>query len=55
MQSVSQEISKFIFYELFACGAHLLGRETYQGFAAAWSSRTDEMGFADKMNDLYQL
>ena len=32
--------------------AHLLGRVTYQGFAAAWPSRTDEQGFADRMNSL---
>jgi hypothetical protein len=25
---------------------------TYQGFAAAWPSRTDEQGFADRMNSL---
>jgi hypothetical protein len=27
----------------------LLGRKTYEGFAAAWLSMTDETGFADKM------
>jgi dihydrofolate reductase len=25
---------------------------TYQGFAAAWSSQTDEQGYADRMNSL---
>jgi len=25
---------------------------TYQGFAAAWPSRTDEQGFSDRMNNL---
>jgi dihydrofolate reductase len=30
----------------------LLGRRTYEGFAAAWPSRTDEVGFADKMNSM---
>ena len=32
--------------------ALLLGRVTYQGFAEAWPSRTDEVGFADKMNGM---
>ena len=30
----------------------LLGRVTYEGFAAAWPERTDEAGFADKMNGM---
>jgi dihydrofolate reductase len=46
------EIGKFKLDELFTCDAFLLGRVTYQGFAAAWPSRTDEMGFADRMNSL---
>jgi len=29
-----------------------LGRVTYQGFAAAWPSATDEAGFAERMNTL---
>jgi dihydrofolate reductase len=48
----NDEIAKFKLDELFASGAHLLGRVTYQGFAAAWPARTDEQGFADKMNNL---
>src|ERR671936_1444338 len=32
--------------------AQLLGRVTYEGFAAAWPSRSDEAGFADKMNNM---
>ncbi len=38
--------------ELFASDALLLGRVTYQGFAAAWPGRSDEAGFADKMNGM---
>lgn len=48
----SDEIGKFKFEELFASDALLLGRVTYQGFAAAWPSAMDEQGFADRMNSL---
>jgi len=48
----NDEIGKFKLDELFAGDAFLLGRVTYQGFAAAWPTRTDEMGFADRMNNL---
>jgi dihydrofolate reductase len=37
---------------LFASDALLLGRVTYEGFAQAWPSMTDEGGFADRMNAL---
>ena len=33
----------------------LLGRVTYQGFAAAWPTVTDEVGFADKMNGMAKV
>src|SRR6185437_1899675 len=48
----SDEIGKFKGEELFASDAMLLGRVTYEGFAAAWPSRTDEHGFAERMNSL---
>jgi dihydrofolate reductase len=36
--------------ELMDSEAQLLGRVTYEGFAAAWPEQKDEAGFADKMN-----
>jgi dihydrofolate reductase len=41
---------KFKLEELKQHDAQLLGRTTYEGFAEAWPGRTDEMGFAEKMN-----
>ena len=35
-----------------ASEALLLGRVTYEGFAEAWPSRSDEAGFADKFNSM---
>src|SRR4051812_48014978 len=46
------EGDKVKFDELMAAEALLLGRVTYEGFAAAWPDRTDEAGFADKMNSM---
>ncbi len=46
------EGDKFKLDEVFEAAALLLGRVTYEGFAAAWPGRTDEAGFADKMNSM---
>jgi dihydrofolate reductase len=32
--------------------AMLLGRVTYEGFAQAWPGRTDDVGFAERMNSM---
>jgi dihydrofolate reductase len=48
----SEDSGKFKYDELVAADAMLLGRVTYQGFAAAWPEMTDEAGFADRMNSL---
>ena len=44
--------NRFKLDELLGADAQLLGRKTYEGFAAAWPSRTDEAGFAEKMNSM---
>jgi dihydrofolate reductase len=46
------EGDNFKLAELFGADAMLLGRVTYQAFAQAWPGRTDEEGFADRMNSL---
>jgi dihydrofolate reductase len=38
--------------ELMAADAQLFGRVTYEGFAAAWPTRKDDAGFADRINSL---
>jgi dihydrofolate reductase len=46
------EGDKFKLDETMSSTALLLGRKTYEGFAAAWPSRTDDAGFADKFNSM---
>jgi dihydrofolate reductase len=48
----NDEAAKFKFDELFASDSLVLGRVTYEGFAAAWPTYSDVAGFADRMNNL---
>ncbi len=48
----NDDIAQYKFNELFSSDALLLGRLTYQGFAAAWPSRTDEQGYAERINSM---
>jgi len=48
----SDETQKFKLDELRTTDALLLGRVTYEGFAAAWPSRKDSDGFADRFNSI---
>ncbi len=47
-----EEGDRYKLDELMAAEAMLLGATTYRGFAAAWPGRTDEAGFAAKMNSM---
>jgi dihydrofolate reductase len=46
----SDELAAFKHDELFASDGLLLGRVTYQGFAVAWPTATDEGDYAERMN-----
>jgi len=48
----SEEQGKFKVDELFASDALLLGRVTYQGFAAAWPTMPGTGAYGERMNSL---
>ena len=47
-----QDGDKFKLDETLDSEALLLGRVTYQGFARAWPTMKDDVGFADKFNSM---
>src|SRR5690349_14501761 len=47
-----EEGDKFKLDEIMEAEAQLLGRVTYEGFAAAWPEREDPGGFAARMNSM---
>jgi dihydrofolate reductase len=48
----NDEAGQFKWGELQASDALLLGRKTYEGFAAAWPTMTDTGEFGEKMNSM---
>jgi dihydrofolate reductase len=46
------EDRKYKYDELFAADALLLGRKTYEAFAAAWPQMAGDNGYGDRMNNL---
>jgi dihydrofolate reductase len=48
----NDEIGEFKHDETFSSDALLLGRVTYEGFAASWPGRKDPEGFADRFNSI---
>jgi len=49
------EGDRFKHDELFASDTLLLGRRTYEGFAAVWPTVTDETGFSDRINRMPKI
>lgn len=48
----NDELAQYQSDTFYACDALLLGRITYEGFAAAWPKMGGDGGFGDRMNSL---
>lgn len=48
----SDDATKYAYDLLFGADAVLMGRKTYDAFAAVWPTATDETGLAERMNSL---
>ena len=51
----ADDIAAFKYAELFSSDLLLLGRVTYQGFAAAWPNMEGTGDFGERMNSLPKL
>lgn len=51
----SEAQSKFKYDELFSCDTLLLGRITYEGFAAAWPTMQGAGEFGERMNGIQKV
>jgi dihydrofolate reductase len=49
---IGEECERYKLEEMLAAEALLLGRVTYEGLAACWDGRSDETGFAAKVNSM---
>jgi dihydrofolate reductase len=52
LEYFADDISRFKHDELFESDALLLGRVTFEVFAGSWPERTDDTGFADRINSM---
>jgi class 3 adenylate cyclase len=52
LRHAGEDQQRFKVEELFQAGAILLGRVTYEIFAAFWPTAPKDEGFADRMNDI---
>lgn len=52
MDYFGEEAGRAARAQMYGCEALIMGRETYEAFAEAWSARAGEDEFADRMNSI---